>query len=97
MSSQNTLIALVAGAALGALAGVLLAPASGEETRKKLKKSGEGLRDQLTDLLKQGKDLLDEAGDATKDATAKASKAVQGTMDNAKGTYQQAKAATDHV
>ncbi|GAK95909.1 hypothetical protein JCM19294_2691 [Nonlabens tegetincola] len=34
----NTIIALAAGAALGAIAGILYAPESGKKTRKKLKK-----------------------------------------------------------
>jgi len=36
--STNTLIALIAGAAIGAAAGMLYAPDSGAKTRKKLKK-----------------------------------------------------------
>lgn len=35
MSKSNTVIALVAGAALGAAVGLLVAPDSGVETRKK--------------------------------------------------------------
>lgn len=91
MSSQKTLVALVAGAAIGAIAGILLAPSSGTDTRKKLMKKGEGLCDQFTDLLDQGKSMLDEAMGTAKDATEQASKKVKGTMDKAEGAYDQAK------
>ncbi len=94
MSTQNTLIALVAGAALGAVAGILLAPASGKETRKNLLKKGESLRGQLSDLVDQGKDLMDEAMSTAKGAAKQAGNAVQDTAEKAKGSYEQAKAAT---
>lgn len=92
MSTQNTLIALVAGAALGAVAGILLAPASGKETRKNLLKKGESLRGQLSDLVDQGKDLMDEAMSTAKGAAKQAGNAVQDTAEKAKGSYEQAKA-----
>ena len=92
MSTQNTLIALVAGVALGAVAGILLAPASGKETRKNLLKKGESLRGQLSDLVDQGKDLMDEAMSTAKGAAKQAGNAVQDTADKAKGSYEQAKA-----
>ncbi len=99
MSSKNTLIALAAGAALGAVAGLLLAPASGRETRSKLKKKGEDLRDQLTDLMDQGKELMDETvgtvKGAVKDAAAHASSSVNSAADKAKSAYQQTKATTN--
>lgn len=92
MSTQNTLIALVAGAALGAVAGILLAPASGKETRKNLLKKGESLRGQLSDLVDQGKDLMDEAMSTAKGAAKQAGNAVQDTAEKAKSSYEQAKA-----
>lgn len=38
-NSGNTLLALIAGAAIGVGAGILLAPEEGKEVRKKIKKS----------------------------------------------------------
>ncbi len=91
MSSQKTLISLVAGLALGAVAGVMLAPASGEKTRKKLMKKAEGLRDDLTDLVDKGQSMLKDAKGEAKKAAAQASKSVHDTMDEAKDSYEQAK------
>lgn len=93
MSSQKTLIALVAGAALGAVAGVMLAPASGEKTRKKLMKKAEGLRDDLSDLVDQGQSMMKDAKGSAKKAASQASKAVHHTMDEAKDSYEDAKSA----
>lgn len=45
--STNTLIALAAGAAIGAAAGILYAPESGENTRKKIKKQAEQAQKEL--------------------------------------------------
>jgi len=94
MSSQNTLIALAAGAALGAVAGILLAPASGRETRSRLLKKSEELRDQLTDLMDHGKELVDETVNAVKSATEQASSAANGMADKANGSYQQSRTTT---
>ncbi|MEO7080874.1 MAG: YtxH domain-containing protein [Flavobacteriales bacterium] len=94
MSTQKTLIALVAGTALGAVAGIMLAPASGEKTRKKMMKKASGLRDQLTDLMGQGESMVNEAKDTAKKASAQASKAVNHTMDEAKSSFEHAKNAT---
>ncbi len=60
MSNTNPLLTLVAGIALGATLGILLAPASGKETRRKLMKRGETLRDDLADLMEQGKNAVNE-------------------------------------
>lgn len=93
MSTQKTLIALLAGAALGAVAGVLLAPASGEETRHKLNRKAGDLRDQMTDLIDKGNSLVNDVKDTAKDASAKASKTVKHTMDEAKDSFNHAKTA----
>ncbi|WP_167342779.1 YtxH domain-containing protein [Nonlabens sp. SY33080] len=45
----NTIIALAAGAALGAIAGILYAPESGKKTRKKLKKEAIKAKDTFTE------------------------------------------------
>lgn len=49
--TENTLLSLVTGAALGLTAGLLLAPESGKDTRKKLKKSMEYTTNEIKDKL----------------------------------------------
>lgn len=70
-SSATVVLALLSGAAIGALAALLLAPQSGEQTQRKMrglaKKAGKGLRDVSSqagnaweDVIEQGRELLKE-------------------------------------
>ena len=81
MSTKNTVIALLAGVALGAVAGVLLAPASGEKTRRKIVRKAEDMRDQLTDLVDKGESLMQDAKRAAKKASAQAGRIVHQAID----------------
>ena len=56
---SRTVIALLAGAAVGAVLGIFLAPDKGEESRKKVKKTAEDCIDKVKGSLsnlKKGKD-----------------------------------------
>lgn len=56
---SRTVIALLAGAAVGAVLGILLAPNKGEESRKKVKQTAEDCIDKVKEKLsnlKKGKD-----------------------------------------
>ena len=57
MSASKVLLGMVAGFAVGAAAGILLAPDSGENTRQKLLSSGE---DFAADLRAKFDQFLDE-------------------------------------
>lgn len=58
----STLVAILAGAAVGAVAGVLLAPDQGDKTRKRISKGFRDGKDDITckldDLKKQVKSLI---------------------------------------
>ena len=56
MKDQNgkIILSLLAGASAGIIAGLLLAPETGEETRSTLKKSASKLSDDLTKLFQEG-------------------------------------------
>ncbi|WP_426490651.1 YtxH domain-containing protein [Hymenobacter sp. 102] len=55
----KVIFSLLAGATAGIVAGLLLAPETGEEARASLKKSAGRFGDDLSKLLKDGKNRLD--------------------------------------
>lgn len=54
----KVILSLLVGATAGIVAGLLLAPETGDETRTGLKKSASKLSDDLNKLLKEGKSRL---------------------------------------
>lgn len=54
----KVILSLLVGATAGVVAGLLLAPETGDETRTGLKKSASKLSDDLNKLLKEGKSRL---------------------------------------
>jgi gas vesicle protein len=65
--TSKIIIAALAGAAVGAVAALLLAPASGKETREKLKEKFGEAKDKISDML--GK-RAEEVTKKTKEETA---------------------------
>jgi gas vesicle protein len=59
-SSSKVLLGVLAGAAAGALLGVLLAPEKGSVTRDKLAKLGEDYAGDVTDKIKELRDMLSD-------------------------------------
>lgn len=72
-NTGKVLFAALVGAAAGAVAGVLLAPASGEETRKKLREEGERIKD---DVSKKVESLAEGGKEKIEEIKKKASEAV---------------------
>ena len=60
-SLQDFGIGIITGLAIGAVAGILLAPESGESTRERLASGAEGLRMSAQDLIDNARDSLDLA------------------------------------
>lgn len=76
MSTKSNIAIALSALAAGAAIGLLFAPASGAETRKKLAKKGSDLKDRLAEMLEEGGEIIEklkgEAGDLAnkaKDAT----------------------------
>ena|SRR6266536_6175807 len=64
---------LLLGAAIGAAAALLMAPASGEHTRRRVRRKGEEVADYLIDagkeLVDKCEDLYERSGEVVEDAT----------------------------
>lgn len=92
MSAKNVLWGVLAGAATGALAGILLAPAKGSRTRKKILKKSEDYSDavmkKFNKLLEEitGKfdKVMEDVSQYTEEKMGKPNEAKKGTK-NVKG------------
>jgi gas vesicle protein len=60
MGSKNSTATTLFTLAVGAAIGVLIAPASGRETRRKLMEKGTGAKDTLQYLVMEAGDLVDQ-------------------------------------
>ena len=60
MKTSTLLLTVLGAAAAGLAAGLLIAPDKGTETRKKLTSKAEDLRNQVNNLIKSGKDYVND-------------------------------------
>lgn len=75
--ASNVLVALLVGAVAGGVTALLLAPASGSETRQKIK-----------DTLRRGKEKLQESADGVKDFAESHRTALEDGVIGGKEAYQ---------
>jgi gas vesicle protein len=66
MKKSNVVLGILAGAAVGALLGVLFAPDKGSKTRRKIYRKGEDIVDDLKD---KALDLAEKANDLSRKAS----------------------------
>ena len=94
MCEKNNSSSFVNGAVLGALVGavfgILVAPASGNETRRKL-------RDASDEYVKVGKDLYDEAAETLEDVKIAARPFVEGLEEKLAPILEEARKASTPV
>jgi gas vesicle protein len=90
MSNSKTLLGFVAGAAVGALAGILFAPDKGSETRRKIKsRSGEladSVKHKFNDFIDGVKHIYSSAEDGAEEFTDKAKAKVTTAKNEVKNT-----------
>ncbi len=90
MSTKSTIAIALTALAAGAAIGLLLAPASGAETRKKLAKKGSDLKDRLADMLDEGGELIEKLKGDAKDLADKAKDTANTTKDRVKDAASEA-------
>ena len=59
-STSKILTAVAAGAAVGAILGVLFAPDKGSETRRKIKAKGDQIADEVKGTIEKGKQKIND-------------------------------------
>jgi gas vesicle protein len=74
MKTSRVVLSVLAGAAVGALVGVLFAPDKGSNTRKRIVKKGE---DFVEDLKAKASDIRDRATDMVDDLRDRSADAVE--------------------
>ncbi|HOW27549.1 MAG TPA: YtxH domain-containing protein [Elusimicrobiota bacterium] len=76
--ASSLFLAFLVGGMVGAALGLLLAPQSGKDTRKKIKKWAEDLEDQGEEWIEKGKEVLEEKADRVKHAYEAGRKILSG-------------------
>jgi gas vesicle protein len=90
MANTKTLLGFLAGAAVGALAGILLAPDKGSETRKKISKKtgdlGESLKGTFSDFIDGIKESYSNVKTEAEDVEEKSRIKINSLKNEAKNT-----------
>lgn len=84
MSTGKVILGSLAGLAIGAIAGILLAPDKGSTTRKKIMDKGDDYADEL-------KSKYDEFRDSITEKFESAKKDIEGLVDKGKAKFDDAK------
>lgn len=74
----DTLLAFLLGGALGLAAGLLFAPRTGKETRRRVQRWLEDLEEKGEDLLEQGREWVEDGKEAVKEKADQIKRAVDG-------------------
>ena len=83
-NSGNTLLALLTGAAIGAVVGLLYAPESGDETRKKISKETKKAQEEFNKKYKEtSSNLTSKAKKARKDFESRLEETLNSASDKA--------------
>lgn len=81
MYTRSTVAIALTALAAGAALGILLAPASGSDTRKKISRKGSDLRKRFTEMLEEGGDLIGQLRTEATDLADKAKDRVNTAKD----------------
>ncbi len=85
MGSGKVLSSVLAGAAAGAILGILFAPDKGTETRRKLSEKGADLADSVKGKVNEYSDAISEKYDTVKDKVSGLASEGRDMLNQAKG------------
>lgn len=89
-SGNSTLLAFMLGSAVGVIAGLLLAPRSGKETRQRLQEWMEDLEGKGEELLEEGRDLWEQGKETLQDKWQQGKETFQEKSDKVRQTVDSA-------
>jgi gas vesicle protein len=94
-NNDNTVMAFVLGAAVGGLAALLLAPRSGQETRRRLLETAEDLyetgEEKVKEVTSDVRERATEVGETVKDRVEGATEGARSQVDAVKEAASEAK------
>jgi gas vesicle protein len=90
MNTGKTALGMLAGIATGALLGILFAPDSGKNTRKKIVQKGEGYADDVKDKYNGLLDSIKEKYDSIRHESEKFEAAASGKAEEIKAPFKNA-------
>jgi gas vesicle protein len=85
-STASTLMAFVVGIGAGAVAGMLLTPRSGQETRQQIKDKMRQARMQAQEKMREQKDMAKERMEQLKEGSKRVRRAAQETAEDLRET-----------
>ncbi len=94
-NSDNTVMAFVLGAAAGGLAALLLAPRSGEETRRQLRETATDLQEKgeekVREVSAEARDRASDVGGTVKEQVHDVTETAQSQLDAVKEAAEEAR------
>jgi gas vesicle protein len=85
-TKSKVILGILGAAAAGVVIGMLVAPETGKEARKRLKKTAEDWADSVSSLLSRGKAAAEEAANDFKDKSRYAKSAAEEKINKVKET-----------
>lgn len=89
--STNTALAFLLGAAAGGIAALLFAPASGAETRRRIRQGIGDLKERGEELFEEAAEEISDRARKVKEAARREAAAFRGAATAAKEAYQEAR------
>ena len=88
-STGTVILAFLVGGVIGAGVALLFAPASGEETRRKIRETGEDVKRKTEEFVTESRERIGELVDTGRDSLTSLSASLRNLVDEGKRAYRQ--------